>query len=551
MRGTFGLGRILKKGLSQKDNKKAKNTKNNLVNLNSPEVQILQDEKDKLLVEENKILEKIDSVNVDTIKLKNQINEFQIKKKKFKTSTLVAELKDYKNRLNNESNKEKDEKNLNKINSLKNKIEEINKKLTLNSKRKKTLADNIFDINESLKINDEKIEILNEEIKSIKIKIASIEKKITDEIEIEDNNNSKIRRRKVFYSLLFPVFLFGIYFYGIGRERFQVSSDVVVRKSGSSTQTGTSITSILGLGNQGSLEDARFLKIYLESPQLLDELYNVFDFKKKYQKNKKDIFTGLKKNATKDDTYKFFRKQIQIILDEVSGSLNIVTFAYDAKTSLEFNNFLITKSEEFVNKLNQNIYLRQIDFVDQQVTKNRQRVSSDLDDLQNFQRNNLSLNLNQELLASSSLISSLENKLIDLKLQLAVLKRQFIDQGAPEIIYQESKIEELKKQIQEERNLLVSPSGKNFGEKASNLARLEANYQFSNDLYKSSLAASEKTKLDSKQQQRFMATLSKPFLPENEWYYWRHKGFLTSVSVLLVSYFLLKFFMGIADSHNY
>ena len=163
----------------------------------------------------------------------------------------------------------------------------------------------------------------------------------------------------------------------------------------------------------------------------------------------------------------------------------------------------------------------------------------------------MSLNLNQELLASSNLISSLENKLIDLKLQLAVLKRQFIDQGAPEIIYQESQIEELKKQIQDKRNLLVSPSGKNFGEKASKLARLEANYQFSNDLYKSSLAASEKTKLDSQQQQRFMATLSKPFLPENEWYYWRHKGFLTSVSVLLVSYFLLKFFMGIADSHNY
>ena len=551
MRGTFGLGKFLKKGLSQKDNKKSKNTKKNLTNFNSPEIQNLQEEKDKLLLEENKILEKIDAVNVDSIKLKNQLNELQIKKKKFRASTLVTELKDYKNRLNNESNKEKDEKNVNKLNSLKNKIEEINKKLTLNSKRKKNLADNIFDTNESLKINDEKIEILNEEIKSIKIKIASIEKKITDEIEIEDAKNSKIRRRKVFYSLLFPVFLFGIYFYGIGRERFQVSSDVVVRKSGSSTQTGTSITSILGLGNQGSLEDARFLKIYLESPQLLDELYNVFDFKKKYQKNKKDIFAGLKKNASKDDTYKFFRKQIQIILDEISGSINIVTFAYDSKTSLEFNDFLITKSEEFVNKLNQNIYLRQIDFVDQQVTKNRQRVSSDLDDLQNFQRNNLSLNLNQELLASSSLISSLENKLIDLKLKLAVLKRQFIDQGAPEIIYQESQIEELKKQIQEERNLLVSPSGKNFGEKASDLARLEANYLFSNDLYKSSLAASEKTKLDSQQQQRFMATLSKPFLPENEWYYWRHKGFLTSVSVLLVSYFLLKFFMGIADSHNY
>ena len=83
------------------------------------------------------------------------------------------------------------------------------------------------------------------------------------------------------------------------------------------------------------------------------------------------------------------------------------------------------------------------------------------------------------------------------------------------------------------------------------LATLESNLSFWNDVYNSSLLTSEKTKLDSKQQQRFMAKLSEPFLPENQWYYWRHKGFLTSVGILLVSYFLLKFFMGIADSHNY
>ena len=84
MRGTFGLGRIFKKSLSVKGNKKIKNTKKNLDKLNTPEIQILQGEKDKLLEEENTILEQIDSINVDNIKLKNQINEFQIKKRSLK-----------------------------------------------------------------------------------------------------------------------------------------------------------------------------------------------------------------------------------------------------------------------------------------------------------------------------------------------------------------------------------------------------------------------------------------------------------------------------------
>lgn len=550
MRGTFGLGRIFKKGLA-KDQKNEKNYKQKTNYLNIPEILELQKEKDKLDDEENKINEEIDVIDNNNLKLKNEINDFETSKRQIKISALINDQKDLRSELKDELNKEENTKNDKNINKIKNKIENLQKQIRINSKQKEKLISNIVDSKESIEINNSKVEILNEKIKAIKLKIATVEKKISDEIEIQDIKNSKIRRRKVILSLLIPIGFFGMYFYGIGRNRFQVSSDVVVRKSGSSTQTGSSISTLLGLGNQGSLEDARFLKIYLESPQLLDELNNVFDFRKRYEKRNPDIFSGLKKNATKDDTYDFFKKQIQIILDEVSGSINIVTFAFDSKTSLEFNNFLIAKSEEFVNKLNQNIYLRQIDFVEDQVDKNRQRLSSDLDNLKKFQRNNLSLNLNQELVASSGLISSLENKLIDLKLDLAVLKRQFIDQAAPEILYQESRIDELKKQIKEERNLLVSPSGKNIGEKASNLSRLEANYQFSNDLYKSSLTASEKTKLDSQQQQRFMAKLSEPFLPENQWYYWRHKGFLTSVGVLLVSYFLLKFFMGIADSHNY
>jgi len=550
MRGTFGLGRIFKKGLA-KDQKNEKNYKRKTNYLNIPEILELQKEKDKLDDEENKINEEIDVIENNNLKLKNEINDFETSKRQIKISALINDQKDLRSELKDELNKEENTKNDKNINKIKNKIENLQKQIRINSKQKEKLISNIVDSKESIEINNSKVEILNEKIKAIKLKIATVEKKISDEIEIQDIKNSKIRRRKVILSLLIPIGFFGMYFYGIGRNRFQVSSDVVVRKSGSSTQTGSSISTLLGLGNQGSLEDARFLKIYLESPQLLDELNNVFDFRRRYEKRNPDIFSGLKKNATKDDTYDFFKKQIQIILDEVSGSINIVTFAFDSKTSLEFNNFLIAKSEEFVNKLNQNIYLRQIDFVEDQVDKNRQRLSSDLDNLKKFQRNNLSLNLNQELIASSGLISSLENKLIDLKLDLAVLKRQFIDQSAPEILYQESRIDELKKQIKEERNLLVSPSGKNIGEKASNLSRLEANYQFSNDLYKSSLTASEKTKLDSQQQQRFMAKLSDPFLPENQWYYWRHKGFLTSVGVLLVSYFLLKFFMGIADSHNY
>ena len=68
------------------------------------------------------------------------------------------------------------------------------------------------------------------------------------------------------------IFIAAIYFYGIGRNRFYTTSDVVVRKAGNETLSGIGFASLFSAGNSGSLEDARYLKSYLLSPQILEDL---------------------------------------------------------------------------------------------------------------------------------------------------------------------------------------------------------------------------------------------------------------------------------------
>ncbi|MDM7958667.1 MAG: hypothetical protein QUV04_02785 [Synechococcus sp. WH 8007] len=97
---------------------------------------------------------------------------------------------------------------------------------------------------------------------------------------------------------------------------------------------------------------------------------------------------------------------------------------------------------------------------------------------------------------------------------------------------------------------MLAPQGKNLNEKAAKQAELEANLNFASDLYKSSITAAERTRIDSLQQQRFMAVLSKPLAPQEAWQYWRHKGFFTALATLLVGFALTKFLLGMADSHR-
>ena len=82
------------------------------------------------------------------------------------------------------------------------------------------------------------------------------------------------------------------------------------------------------------------------------------------------------------------------------------------------------------------------------------------------------------------------------------------------------------------------------------MENLKNNVKYASDLYVASLQAAEKAKVDSIQQQRFLAIISEAQIPEEEWLYWRHRGFFTTLSIFLICISLTKFLLGMAESHN-
>ena len=357
-------------------------------------------------------------------------------------------------------------------------------------------------------------------------------------------------QRQLLLAIGIPFAALFLYFYAIGRDRYFVRSEVVVRKANDSSPATLSLGSFLGGGNQQSLEDARYLKTYLESPQVLEDLEKSFDFRQAYAKRLPDLYPGLSTQATREQVYDTFRRQITVSLNETSGQLTLRTLAFDPKTALRFNQFLIEQADEFVNRLNQDIYKKQLDFAQEQVALNGKRVQEASAKLLAFQNQNKLLDARSQGQGSEAFISALEGELAKKRVELATLRRQFVDQRAPEITAVQAQVQELQGQIQSERSQLVSPQGKNLNQKAVKQAELESSLNFANDLYKASISAAEQIRVDSLQKQRFMAVLSKPLLPQEPWQYWRHKGFFTALTALLVGVALTKFLLGMADSHR-
>ena len=379
------------------------------------------------------------------------------------------------------------------------------------------------------------------------LKFKKLDKNISNKNKTEILKENRLKL--IIYIVGIPISILILYFYIIGRDRYFVRSDIVIRSaSGNSSNIG--LNSLLGTGNQGSIEDARFLRTYLESPQVLEDLEKVYDFKKAYKRGGIDLYAGIKSNVSKEKKYNFFRKQINITLNESSGIIRIRTLGFTPKSSFFLNNFLISQSEIFVNNLNQDIYKRQLKFVDDEVLIQERRLKNAANKLSTFQRSNMILNAKTEGQYSSEFIGALEAELVKLKVNLAGLTRKFVSVNSPEIIEVKNQIEELENQINIERDLLVSPKGKNFSEKISKMNELEASLTFAKDLYKTALTAAERTRVDSLQQQRFTAILSKPQKPDSPWQYWRHKGFFASLSSFLVGFGLIKFLIGMSDSHR-
>ncbi len=364
---------------------------------------------------------------------------------------------------------------------------------------------------------------------------------------------TKFNKKKVtrFSFVMIPFLIIFSYFYVIGRSRYEVKSYIVIRKASEKMQRDFNISSLLGSGNSSSKEDSLFMRTYLKSPEVLEIAERNINFSKKYERKFPDLLSGIAPNHSKSEIYQFFKKQINVSFEESSGILEIRTNSYDAKTGYDFNKFLINQSEIFANELNQNIFKRQLDFVNNQVTIQANKVEAASRDLLEFQRKNSVINPRSDSNSSSKFIAALESELVKLKVELAGLKRKFVSEEEPEIIEISNQILEISEQINEERSELVSPNGKNLNLKILTISDLENKLKFALDLYKAAITTAETTRVDSLQKQRFMAVISSPQIPDEEANAWRHKGFFSVIGSIFLLFGVFNFFKTLSNGKRY
>jgi capsular polysaccharide transport system permease protein len=327
-----------------------------------------------------------------------------------------------------------------------------------------------------------------------------------------------------------------VYCFGIGRDRYQATSEFVIKQP---LPPATASTTVLGSMQSSSvlssLEDGRYLQVYLKSNAVKQAVFpDPSAFKSIYAPQAPDQWSGLPGDADNQEQLAFFRQQLHVIPQELSGTIVLTTSAFTADDAYRLNRDLLKQAQRFVNEVNQSISSDQQSFAEEQVAFAEKRLTTATSALEAFQDRYGQLDPLSEQNATTGFITELESRLVDLKVEEASLRRQFRDPNAPEVAFVADQVRELEKQIQEERQKAVGAGGRDLNKLAAQASRLQGDVNFARESLSSAMRAADNSRMESQRQLKFIVMLSKPQMPTGPETSWRWKAFLSCIGVLIV-----------------
>ena len=329
------------------------------------------------------------------------------------------------------------------------------------------------------------------------------------------------------------------YCFVIGRDRYTASSEFVIQQA--IPPSGGSASVLSGAASAPSvllsLVDGQFLQVYLESADVKKRLFP--DGKKleqDYRPMLPDLLTGLPANSSAPAQLGFYRKQLSVAPQPLTGTIILNTSGFTAEQAFNLNNELLKQSRRFINEINQTINVDQNLFAKKEVKIAENKLKEATRALEFFQEKHGNLSVEQEQSAASSFIAGLESQLVELKVEEAALRRQYRDPNAPEVSFVADQVRELQSQIRQERDRSISENGRDLNTLALEEAKLLSDVEFARGTLQSARQAVDNSRRESVRQMKFVVVLSQPQMPVSPDPNWRWQAFLASIGVVIVAW---------------
>ena len=330
-----------------------------------------------------------------------------------------------------------------------------------------------------------------------------------------------------------------LYCFVIGRDRYTATSEFVIQQA--LPLDGSSASVLSGASSAPSvlisLLDGQYLQVYLESADVKKRLFpDSKKFEQDYGPSFPDFRAGLPANSTAPAQLNFYRKQLFVAPQPLTGTVILSTSGFTADQAYRLNRDLLREARRFVNDVNQSINADQNKFAKKEVKIAENNLSQATRSLEVFQEKHGNLSVGEEQSAASSFIAGLESQLVELKVEEAALRRTYRDPNAPEVSFVADQVDELQLQIRQERERAISENGRDLNTLALEEERLVSDVEFAREALQAARLAVDNSRRESLRQFKFVVVLSQPQMPVSPDSNWRWQAFLASIGIVIVGW---------------
>ncbi len=316
-----------------------------------------------------------------------------------------------------------------------------------------------------------------------------------------------------------PTLLCGWYYFAVATPLYETKAEFVIQQSQSPIAGASGLGGLLQGSPLATQQDSVAVQGYLQSREAMQRLDGDHGFRTHFSDPSIDPIQRLPADATEEETYRTYSRNIRISYDPTEGIIKMAVAATDTETSATFSRALIGYAEGQVDRLTQRLR-------EDQMAGAREAYDGAETDLQAAQRRLVDLQEKFKVLSSevevqllTSQIGQLDSQLTTEKLSLAQMEAN----QTPNLARMEPvkrRIATLEAQIAETRAKLTEDgaSGQSLAQVQGELLLAQADVQTRQMLLSQALAAMEAARIEANRQVRYLSISVSPLPPDEPTY---------------------------------
>jgi capsular polysaccharide transport system permease protein len=358
-------------------------------------------------------------------------------------------------------------------------------------------------------------------------------------------------RRLKLMLIALPVALALAYFLLIAADRYVSESTVALQQSGNDASALPGAALLLAGINPPSREETLYLKQYIHSLGLLQQLDAKLKLRAHYEAQKLDVFARLWGSASQETFLDYYRKRVEVSMDELSATLTVRVQGFDPTFAHQLNQAILDESERFVNEMSHKLAREKLGFADTELARAGEKLQQAKTELLAFQAKNRLLDPTVQAQASGAMVAELQASITKSEAELRVL-RSFLNEGSFQVKALRSQIDATRAQLETERARGTGSGrgGDRLGALAIEFEGLKTKAEFGLDAYKLALGAVENARIDATRKLKNLVVIEPATLPQTAEYPRRLYNLATLLVVCLLLYGIVRLVIATIREHQ-